>query len=451
MFELVTPLTPMSQSTYSYPRIPVPSNKLWNVNGLPSWQYLKECLINEHRLHPSDVRRLLSTTSSLLRSEPNLLEIEGPLLVVGDLHGQFYDLVKLWELAGNPESVRVLFLGDYVDRGMFSTEVILFLCALKLCYPTNVYLLRGNHECRQMSSIFMFHDEVKFKYPQSGLFDDFLFLFSSFPLSAVVDSRFFCCHGGISPHISKISEINQINRFIEVPESGPMCDLLWADPSDDTSKDPSRFFTRNTSRGISYFFNYYATCKFLDENSLLSVIRGHEAQPNGYKIHKTHKKTQFPVAITIFSCPNYVDSYGNVGAFLSINKSQVNFKQFSASPHPYYLPGFLDCFSWSIPFVGETFTSLLTALLTKEIEDPELQTLSAEKKSELRTKLMALSKISSMYTNMRRQNQSAIVLGNIASPLIQGIEKNELKKKLSSFDGVCDLDRANERHPSHQI
>lgn len=146
--------------------------------------------------------------------------------------------------------------------------------------------------------------------------------FDALPLCAVVSNQFLCVHGGLSPEIETIQDINNINRFQEPPTSGPMCDLLWADPSDDFGAEANTTdkWRTNTVRGCSYFFTFAVVCEFLKKNSLLSVIRAHEVQDAGYRMYKQNAQTGFPALMTIFSAPNYLDVYGNKGAILIYGK-----------------------------------------------------------------------------------------------------------------------------------
>lgn len=154
--------------------------------------------------------------------EGNLQFIEDPLTVVGDIHGQYYDLVKILEVGGNPETTKYLFLGDFVDRGSFSIEVLLLLYSLKVTFPDTVYFLRGNHECRQMTSFFNFRAECLYKYDQE-IYDIFMESFDHIPLSCIINTRFLAVHGGISPDLKSIEDINKINRFGEPPKQG----IFW--------------------------------------------------------------------------------------------------------------------------------------------------------------------------------------------------------------------------------
>merc|ERR1719378_235430 len=153
-----------------------------------------------------------------------------------------------------------------------------------------------------------------------------------------------------------------------------MCDLLWSDPFEDYGKENTGVerFSQNQVRGCSYFFSFAAVCEFLQANSLLSVIRAHEAQDAGYKMHRRASSTGFPSLITIFSAPNYLDVYNNKAAILKYENQVMNIRQFNASPYPYWLPNFMDVFKWSLPFVAEKATEMLVAILnTCAQDDPD--------------------------------------------------------------------------------
>ncbi|KAG5184769.1 Metallo-dependent phosphatase-like protein [Tribonema minus] len=306
-----------------------------------------------------------------LAREPNVLRLDAPVRVVGDLHGQFFDLLSMVEMCGLPregEPGGFLFLGDYVDRGAYSCEVMLYLLSLKLAYPKHVHLLRGNHECRSLTGHFGFKAECKAKY---GLpvYYRFLRLFEELPLCAVVTSdvgRYLCAHGGLSPDLASIEEVDALQRRGEPPMSGPLCDLLWADPADDPGccPPPGRMttaelgallgaqFAPNRLRGCSVSFGYAAAVEFLERNDLLCLIRAHAVQEGGYyrhfeDAHQRHhqqcstaeaggaadaaaaaegeeaaaaapplseavlRSRSLPAVITVFSAPNYCGRYGN--------------------------------------------------------------------------------------------------------------------------------------------
>uniref|UniRef100_A0A8C9GWS3 Serine/threonine-protein phosphatase n=1 Tax=Piliocolobus tephrosceles TaxID=591936 RepID=A0A8C9GWS3_9PRIM len=282
-----------------------------------------------------------------LRKEGKVSKEDYPITIVGDIHGQYYDLLKLLEVGGDPGKTQFLFLGDYVDRGSFSIEVLLLLYALKINYPDRIWLIRGNHECRQMTAFFNFRDECEYKY-DIVVYYAFMESFDTIPLSAVINGKFLGVHGGLSPDLILLNQISSFTRFQEPPRSGIFCDILWSDPIDEDKEEHAihnEAYFPNDIRGCSYFFGYNAATTFLEKNGLLSIIRAHEAQLEGYKIHQTNIKTGFPVVITIFSAPNYCDVYNNKGAVLKFDNNTLNIQQFSFSPHPYHLPNFMNLFT----------------------------------------------------------------------------------------------------------
>jgi hypothetical protein len=152
----------------------------------------------------------------------------------GDLHGQYFDLLRLFEYGGFPPESNYLFLGDYVDRGKQSLECICLLLAYKIKYPENFFLLRGNHECASINRIYGFYDECKRRY-SIKLWKTFTDCFNCLPVSAIVDEKILCMHGGLSPDLQRLEQISRIMRPTDVPDSGLLCDLLWSDPDKDVS------------------------------------------------------------------------------------------------------------------------------------------------------------------------------------------------------------------------
>jgi serine/threonine-protein phosphatase 2B catalytic subunit len=314
--------------------------------------------------------------------------------------------------------VPYLFLGDYVDRGTFSCEVVLYLMALKITYPKKVFCIRGNHECRALTRTFNFKNECLHKY-SVRVYDAFMDMFDTLPLCALLDSKFLCCHGGIGPSFHTLEDINRIDRFSEPPEAGPMCDLLWADPTPDEEDDTqARPFQPNTTRGCSYLFNSKAALRFLKDNQLLSIVRAHEAQKEGFKMHKKDPENDFPAVITLFSAPNYCDVYKNKAAILKYQNTLINIRQFKQTPHPYCLPNFMNVFTWSLPFVGEKMSQFLSdALLMADLdaefdEDGSASTVKAfsaaekdERRRQIKAKVKAMAKFVKTYEASRLNNE----------------------------------------------
>ncbi|KAL4787810.1 Metallo-dependent phosphatase-like protein [Aspergillus varians] len=444
----------------------------------PNLQFLKQHFYREGRLTEDQALWIIHAGTQILKSEPNLLEMDAPITVCGDVHGQYYDLMKLFEVGGDPSETRYLFLGDYVDRGYFSIECVLYLWALKIWYPNTLWLLRGNHECRHLTDYFTFKLECKHKYSET-IYEACVDSFCALPLAAVMNKQFLCIHGGLSPELHTLEDIKSIDRFREPPTHGLMCDILWADPLEDFGQEKTGdYFIHNSVRGCSYFFSYPAACAFLEKNNLLSVIRAHEAQDAGYRMYRKTRTTGFPSVMTIFSAPNYLDVYNNKAAVLKYENNVMNIRQFNCTPHPYWLPNFMDVFTWSLPFVGEKITDMLIAILNtcskEELEDetpsseapsaisaPEpsppmpMDTESTEfKRRAIKNKILAIGRLSRVFQVLREEAERVTELKTAAGgrlpagTLMLGAEG--IKQAITNFEDARKVDLQNERlPPSH--
>ncbi|XP_074286164.1 serine/threonine-protein phosphatase 5 isoform X2 [Silene latifolia] len=298
----------------------------------------------EKCLHKRYAFQIVLQTRELLRALPSLVDISVPdgkhFTICGDVHGQFYDLLNIFELNGLPsEDNPYLFNGDFVDRGSFSLEVILTLFAFKCMCPSAMYLTRGNHESKSMNKIYGFEGEVKSKLNETFV-ELFAEVFCCLPLAHVINNKVFVVHGGLfSVDGVKLSDIKAIDRFCEPPEEGLMCETLWSDPQPFPGRGPSK-------RGVGLSFGPDVTKKFLQDNNLDLVVRSHEVKDEGYEIDHDGK------LITVFSAPNYCDQMGNKGAFIRFKSPEMkpNITSFSAVPHPNVMPmayanNFLKMFS----------------------------------------------------------------------------------------------------------
>ena len=198
-------------------------------------EQLKRC----ERLTEAQVKVLCAQARDILVEESNVQRVDAPVTICGDIHGQFYDLLELFRVGGPCPDTNYLFLGDFVDRGLYSVETFLLLLALKVRYPDRMTLIRGNHESRQITQVYGFYDECTRKYGSVNVWRYCCDVFDYMSLGAVVDGRMFCVHGGLSPNIVSLNQIRTIDRKQEVPHDGAMCDLLWSDP-DGTSSDSRR-------------------------------------------------------------------------------------------------------------------------------------------------------------------------------------------------------------------
>jgi serine/threonine-protein phosphatase PP1 catalytic subunit len=229
-------------------------------------------------------------------------------LHAGDIHGQFVDLLRLFDLGGYPPTSTYLFLGDYVDRGKQSLETICLLLAYKVKYPDKIFLLRGNHEDAKINRVYGFYDECKRRF-NVRLWKIFCDCFNCLPMAALIDDKILCMHGGLSPELNSLDQIKDIERPTEIPDYGLLCDLVWSDPSPDSEG------WGESDRGVSCTFGADKLVEFLEKNDLDLICRAHQVVEDGYEFFAQRR------LVTIFSAPNYCGEFDNAGALLSIDES----------------------------------------------------------------------------------------------------------------------------------
>lgn len=257
---------------------------------------------------PSDetIMAIIETAQKIFSEESSLLELEGNFTIVGDIHGNIDDLLRIFERRGYPPSTNYLFLGDYVDRGTHSPEVIILLFCLKILYPKSLYMIRGNHECESITSVYgfkrdcirRFGSNINYSsyYSVSGsgykIYREFMNCFKYLSFAAVVNNSYFCVHGGISPYLKTLDDITDLDKPKVSAESVLASDIVWSDPLESCDDfQPS-------DRGTGNFFNDTVLNSFLKNNNLKKLIRSHESCMEG---------VDYPLdnCITVFSNTDY--------------------------------------------------------------------------------------------------------------------------------------------------
>ncbi|VEL28021.1 unnamed protein product [Protopolystoma xenopodis] len=281
------------------------------LNGIPEGQM-------HINIEETAVMAVALSARKIFEEESIVLDLKPPLTVCGDIHGQFYDLLRIFKLGGQPPETRYLFLGDYVDRGIWSLEVLMLLLCYKLKYPSDVFLLRGNHESSVLNRIYGFRREVRSRFGSSRCWRSMVNLFGYLPIAAIIERRIFCCHGGISPELLSSSSSNiidvlgRIKRPTEIPRYGVLCDLLWSDPLDimPDGEQPKGWLPND--RGCSWAFGIDVVDKFLEKYNLDLIVRAHQVVEDGYEFVFNRR------LVTIFSAPNYLGTFGNAGGIFRV-------------------------------------------------------------------------------------------------------------------------------------
>ncbi|CAG8756574.1 45183_t:CDS:2 [Gigaspora margarita] len=258
-------------------------------------------------LKTNEINAICHSAREIFLSQPTLIELSPPVKIVGDVHGQYTDLLRLFEMCGYPPMANYLFLGDYVDRGKQSLETILLLLCYKIKFPENFFLLRGNHECANVTRVYGFYDECK-RRSNVKTWKTFVDVFNCIPIAAIVANKIFCVHGGLSPSLNSMNEIRGIQRPTDVPDNGLLNDLLWSDPSENVAE------WEDNERGVSFCFGKSIIREFLERYDFDLICRAHMVVEDGYEFFNDR------TLVTVFSAPNYCGEFDNYGAVMSVNE-----------------------------------------------------------------------------------------------------------------------------------
>lgn len=280
-----------------------------------------EALRKGECLQENDLRQLCEMVTELLIEESNVQPVSCPVIVCGDIHGQFFDLLELLRTGGEVGPTSYVFMGDFVDRGYNSVETFQLLLCLKARFPDRITLLRGNHESRQITQVYGFYEECVRKYGNANPWKYCTDVFDYLTLAAIIDGRVLCVHGGLSPDIRTLDQIRTLDRRQEIPHEGAFSDLMWSDPEDIDSWAMS-------PRGAGYLFGCKVTADFNHINNLELICRAHQLVQEGYKYMFEEKNL-----ITVWSAPNYCYRCGNVAAILCFSdKLEREFRIFREVP-----------------------------------------------------------------------------------------------------------------------
>ena len=262
-------------------------------------------------LPESQIENIIKSVTKILRDEDLLLHVGGNFVVVGDIHGDMDSLLHIFLKEGYPPQKSYIFLGDYIDRGSFSMEVLILLYCFKIKFPKNIYLLQGNHETKNSIRKYGFRQDCIYRLNRS-IYKSFLKSFDQLPIAAVVNDRYLCLHGGISPKFRQLDQISKLNKLNK--NCGIIHDILWSDPSNSISH------FGESPRKQGYAFGPLALKQFLNLNGLEAIIRGHSFIPSGHQ-------WDFEGCLTVFSSSNYL-SQNNSASFILLQNNEIFCKNF---------------------------------------------------------------------------------------------------------------------------
>ncbi|CAI5452602.1 unnamed protein product [Caenorhabditis angaria] len=256
-----------------------------------------------------EICTMLDNLRPIFLSQPSCVELETPINICGDLHGQYGDLLRIFDKIGFPHRTNYLFLGDYVDRGKHNIETILLLFSYKMILPNHFFLLRGNHESPSINRVYGFLEECVRRFKNVKVWNAFQDTFATMPLSGLVADRILCMHGGLSPKLKSVEQLRRLKRPLYQPENGTLeIDILWSDPS-----TFSKGWAPN-QRGVSFVYGPEACRKTCDELNVDLVCRAHQVVQDGYEFFANRR------LVTIFSAPYYCGQFDNAAAAMTVSE-----------------------------------------------------------------------------------------------------------------------------------
>lgn len=280
-----------------------------------------ETVRNHEPINENDLITLFRIASDILFQEGTIISLTTPITVCGDVHGQFYDVLYLFDVGGQPPETKYLFLGDYVDRGYYSIETFSLLLAYKVKYPDRFFMLRGNHECSQVNQMYGFYEELLNRFGHAGPYKMCNEIFNLLPMAAVIDNKIFCVHGGLSPEVKSLEQIALLERRQEIQSNGAISDLCWSDPDDIPGWGINQ-------RGAGYLFGTSPTKEFIHNNNLKMIARAHQLAMDGYQWHFNEHQL-----VTVWSAPNYMYRSANKASVMAVDSDlNCDFKVFEAVP-----------------------------------------------------------------------------------------------------------------------
>ena len=280
-----------------------------------------ERLLNNECPTVADISLLCNKALPILKAEPNVAKTQSPITVLGDVHGDFDDVLQIFSIFGMPNECKYCFIGDFVDRGEKSVHTISLLLAFKVKYPDRVFLIRGNHEGYNMTSTYGFYDEIMKRFGDFLIWRAFIEVFCALPVGVLIDNNIFGIHGGLTPYLDTIEKLDSLNRNLPdttqagIRQEPILKDLMWNDPADGPGIQPAL-------RDGGKCWGPDVTEKFIERNKLKFVVRGHETVNGGYKWNHNQR------VLTVFSSPSYTGGFHEGAALEVLSPTKIQLTRF---------------------------------------------------------------------------------------------------------------------------